>query len=289
MNNLFDQILKYLDSEKWYVGYNSICDKFQIPESDRKYVITKLEADGYIDISRTQTSVSIKISDFGRVFILETGYTKENEFEKETLNIFRKDKKIELIFKVATLVLAIATLYLGYKSFNKDSIIREKTEKIENLEEQILLVNMTLEETYFFSNSNSKDIFNLHLSGKDIISSKIEFKIITTTGDTIFNHLFKSEDLIGYGLIGVENPTIKQKQDYILKRFYTFLDESNIQSPAIEKDEELDDEFYDVEYFEIIKNQPDCASFYYLLGEEYMRRITYIKSENKVVEFWSCC
>lgn len=289
MNKLLDQILKYLDSEKWYVDYNSICDKFQIPESDRKYVITKLETDGNIDISRTLTSVSIKISDFGRVFIHETGYTKENEFENETLNSFRKDKKIELIFKVATLLLAIATLYLGYKSFNKDSIIREKTEKIESLEKQILLVDMTLEETYFFSNSNSKDIFNLHLSGENIMSSKIEFKIITTTGDTIFNHLFKSEDLIGYGLIGVENPTIKQKQDYILKRFYTFLDESNIQSPAIAKNEELDNDYYDEKYFEIIKNQSYCVSFYYLLGEEYMRQITYLKSENKVIEFWSCC
>ncbi|MGQ7869080.1 hypothetical protein, partial [Sunxiuqinia sp. sy24] len=71
--------------------------------------------------------------------------------------------------------------------------------------------------------------------------------------------------------------------------FYTFLDESNFQTPAIAKEEKLDDEFFDEKYFEIIKNQSDCVSFYYLLGEEYMRRITYIKRENKVVEFWSCC
>ncbi|MCG6191503.1 hypothetical protein [Maribellus maritimus] len=289
MDKLLDQILKYLDTEKWYVSYGSVCEKFEIPEPDRKYVLTKLDTDGYVDISRTKTSLSIKISDFGRVFIHETGYKKEKELENQAINSIQKDKRIELFFKVTTLLLAITTAFLGYQSVHKETEIKNKTDRIENLEKQLSRVDNTLEETYFFSSKKSKDVFSLHMTGNDILTSVIDFNIVTSTGDTIFNHRFKSEDLIGYGLIDIENPTDKQRQDFILKRFYTFLDESNFQTPAIAKEEKLDDEFFDEKYFEIIKNQSDCVSFYYLLGEEYMRRITYIKSENKVVEFWSCC
>jgi hypothetical protein len=289
MDKLLDQILKYLDTEKWYVSYHSVCENFKVPESDRNYIITKLDTDGYIDISRTKTSIDIKISDFGKVFIYETGYAKEKELEKQTINSFRKEKKFELLFKVATLMLTITTAFLGYQSIYKDREIEKKTERIISLEKQISQVDETLTETYFFSSKSLKDVFNVHMTGSDILSSVVDFKIITSIGDTIFNHRFKSKDLIGYGLIGIDNPTDKQKQDFILKRFYSFLDKSNIQSPAISRDEELDDDYYDEEYFEIIKTNSDCVSFYYLLGEEYMRRITYIKSENKVIEFWSCC
>lgn len=289
MDKLLDQILKYLDTEKWYVSYHSICEKFEIPESEKEYVLTKLDTDGYVDILSTKTSLDIKISDFGRVFIHETGHTKEKELENQTINSLQKDKRIELLFKVATLLLAITTAYLGYQSVHKDTEIKNKRDRIENLEKQLSQIDKTLEEAYFFSTKESKDVFSLHMTGNDILTSVIDFKIVTSKGDTIFNHHFKSEDLIGYGLIGIENPTEKQRQDFILKRFYTFLDESNIQKPAIAKDEELDDEYYDEEYFEVIKNQSDCVSFYYLLGEEYMRQITYVKNENKVIEFWSCC
>lgn len=289
MDKLLDQILKYLDTERWYVSYHSVCERFDIPESDNEYILTKLDTDGYIDILRTKTSLDIKISDFGKVFIHETGYTKEKELENQAINSIQKDKKIELFFKVTTLLLAVTTALFGYQSIHKDSEIKSKTDRIENLEKQLAQVDNTLVETYFFSSKNTKDVFSLHMTGNDILTSTIDFNIATSAGDTIFNHRFKSEDLIGYGLIGIENPTNKQRQDFILKRFYTFLDESNFQTPAIAKEEKLDDEFFDEKYFEIIKNQSDCVSFYYLLGEEYMRRITYIKSENKVVEFWSCC
>ncbi|MGQ7870710.1 hypothetical protein [Sunxiuqinia sp. sy24] len=221
MDKLLDQILKYLDTEKWYVSYHSVCERFEIPKSDRDYVLTKLDTDGYIDISKTKTSLSIKISDFGRVFIHETGYTKEKELENQAMNSIQKDKRIELFFKVTTLLLAITTAFLGYQSVHKDFEIKNKTDRIENLEKQLSRVDNTLEETYFFSSKKSKDVFSLHITGNDILTSVIDFNIVTSAGDTIFNQRFKSEDLIGYGLIGIENPTDKQRQDFILKRFYT--------------------------------------------------------------------
>lgn len=38
-----------------------------------------------------------------------------------------------------------------------------------------------------------------------------------------------------------------------------------------------------------MQNQINCVSFYYLLGEEYMRRIVFLREQKKIVEFWSCC
>ena len=72
MNETFDKILQYLDSRDWYVSYNSLCDNLGIKEGDSKYILTKLETEGYINVERTKTSLDIKISDIGRLFIHET-------------------------------------------------------------------------------------------------------------------------------------------------------------------------------------------------------------------------
>jgi hypothetical protein len=289
MNEIFDKILRHLDSENWYVTYNSLCDNFDIPNSDRKYILTKLETEGYIDVSRTQTSLDIKISNEGRIFIHETSFCNEAKLE-ETLNkSFWRQRWIDVSLKIAALVLAILTAYLGYKSYTQGTTINEQTVEIKRLKQELSIIDNSIEDSHFFSNPIEKDTFKLHMSGENILTSIIDFTIISTSGDTIFYHRFKSQDLIGYGLIDIESPSKEQKENFILGRFYNFFNDSNFISPAISPDEELDDEFYDAQYFENIKKQKDCVSFYYLLGEEYMRRIVYLRDQKKVVEFWACC
>ena len=199
MNKHFDSILKFLDSEEWYVNYNSICEKFDIAESKRKYVLSKLESEGNIDILSSKDSLDIKISDEGRVFIHESGYSHEKEIEVKGIGSRRSEKRHDIFLKTATLLLTIITVFLGCKRMQKDSIIQKKNERIEILEKQNMQIDKTIEEFHFFSSIESKDRFKLHLAGKDIINSIVEFEIISTTGETIFSHEFKSLDLIGYG------------------------------------------------------------------------------------------
>ena len=173
--------------------------------------------------------------------------------------------------------------------YTKTKKIKEQVEEIQRLKQDFLHVDKTVEVGHLFSNSEKKDTFTLRMVGKDILTSQIDFTIKSALGDTVFYHKFKSQDLIGYGLIDIKDPSKDQMENYILKRFYDFFDDSNFASPAISRYKKLDDEFFDAKYFEEIKKQTDSVSFYYLLGEEYMRRIVYLRDEKEVVEFWSCC
>jgi hypothetical protein len=289
MNEIFDKILRILDSEEWYVSYNSLCDNLDIPKDDRKYILTKLETMGYIAVSRTKTSLDIKISEQGRVFIHETSFCKESEIQKKVNKSESRHRWFDTSLKIVALVLTILSVFLGYKSFTKTNTIKAQEGEIQKLKQDLTNVNNTVEITHFFSNTKNKDIFTLEMNGLDILTSDIDFTIKSISGDTVFYQKFKSQDLIGYGLIDIESPSKDQMEDYILKRFYNFLDTKNFSSPAISKEEELDDDYYDAKYFEVIKKQTDSVSFYYLLGEEYMRRIVYLRDQKKVVEFWSCC
>jgi hypothetical protein len=289
MDETFDKILRYLDSKDWYVGYNSLCDNLGIQEGDRKYILTKLETEGYIDVERTKTSLVVKISDSGRVFIHETSFCKETENEKNLSKSRSRRARFDISLKILALILTLLTIFLGYKSYTKTNSIKEQAEEIQRLKNELSHVDKTVEVVHLFSNSEKKDTFTIHMVGENILTSHIDFTIKSGSGDTIFHHKFKSQDLIGYGLTDIDAPTISQKETYILRRFYTFFDASNFASPAIPKDKRLDDEFYNAKYFEEIQKQTGSVSFYYLLGEEYMRRIVYLRVQKKVVEFWTCC
>jgi len=289
MEEQLDKILELLNSQDSIYDYKSICEKFSIPDKDKKYILNKLKQDGYIEIIGSKHSDSIRITENGRIFITESSYFKEKNNEIKKGNKLKNKKIIELFFKVATLILTGSTVFLLYIGNQKESIINEQKTTIENLEKQASIIDLEIQEFHNFSSKETKDAFIIHMKGNDLITSEIEFRIITSSGIEIFNHKFESNHLIGYGLVGIENPSIQLKENFILKRFYNFLDESNFKSPAIEKNTIFDNEFYNENYFDEIKNQDYSVSFYYLLGEEYMRKITYNKTRNKVVEFWSCC
>jgi len=74
---LLDKILKEIEKESWYVDFENLCNKLDIPESKRKYLLSKLDNDGMIEVLSTKTSLNIKISKAGIVFINETGYSNE--------------------------------------------------------------------------------------------------------------------------------------------------------------------------------------------------------------------
>jgi hypothetical protein len=289
MNTTLDKILTLLEKENWYVDYHSICRTFNISDDKKDYILSKLDNDGFIEISRTKDSLDIRISDSGRIFINESGYQAESEKIKTETLLKLRQNRFNILYKILTIVFSITTIVLGYVTFKNDSEITELELLNNKLKTDKLTINKTISETHFFSNTMTKDTFKLQMIGESILSSKIELTIITNSGIQIFYKVFDSTDLIGYGLVGVNNPTKNDQENYILKRCYNFFDESCFHKPAISKEEIIDADYYDPQYFDLIKKQDNSISFVFLIGEENNIGIVYILDLKKVVEFWSCC
>jgi|WetSurMetagenome_2_1015567.scaffolds.fasta_scaffold25921_3 hypothetical protein len=289
MNAILDSILRLLEKEKWYVDYHSICMTFNISDDQKDYILSKLDNDGFIEILRTKDSLDIRISDSGRIFINESSYQSESDKIKTETLIQSRQYRLNVIFKILTIIFSLTTIVLGYLTLKNDSKITELEQINNKLKTERLKIDKVITENHFFSNTETMDTFKLQMSGESILSSKIVLTITNSSGIQIFYKDFESTDLIGYGLIGVNNPTINDQENYILKRFYNFFDRSNFHKPAISKDEIIDPDYYDPQYFDLIKKQANSISFIFLIGEENTIGIVYILDLKKAVKFWSCC
>ena len=81
---MLDSILKELEKHNWYIDFSELCNNLNVPDNKRKYILSKLSEDEMIDISSTKTSLGIKITDSGRVFINESSYSSENQLKYES-------------------------------------------------------------------------------------------------------------------------------------------------------------------------------------------------------------
>ncbi len=145
----------------------------------------------------------------------------------------------------------------------------------------------TVETIHAFSSPTEMDTFMLTLKGNSIVDGEICFEIINYKGLKIYSETFKSTKLIGYGLLEFENPTEKDKVEFIKKRMNEFFAESNFLQPAIPKTEEFDEDYYEKETFYKIQNNFNSIGFSYVIGEEDIRQITIV--DNKVIIYWNCC
>jgi len=145
-----------------------------------------------------------------------------------------------------------------------------------------------VEREHYFSNTESKDIFQIVLIGNDIINGEVNFLILSTAGDTIFSESFPSRYLIGYGLFGQESPKEK-KESHILKRMNEFFDEGNFSRPAIRENESCDPDYSDCEIWEILKKDQTTIGFHYLISEERSCSIACSKILKRVVTYFCCC
>lgn len=144
---LLDRVLKDIEKDGWYVDFENLCNRLDIPESKRKYLLSKLETDGMIEVLSTKTSLDIKISKAGIVFINETGYSNEtkNSITNESIisgnnnviiqgtnksevlvnsnkNVSKSDndrKYTTLIIIILTILTLIATVIIGWDNILK--------------------------------------------------------------------------------------------------------------------------------------------------------------------------
>lgn len=140
---------------------------------------------------------------------------------------------------------------------------------------------------HFFSSFETKDKFQIQLTGKDILSGQVKFEI-TAKDKLIYSIVFNSMDLIGYGL--ESNASRKQKEEFIITRMEEFFDEKKFINPAI------DSKDYDPEDFDLINisvwteiKKGRSIGFYYVIGEENMTWIVFLRKENKVIKYKTCC
>jgi len=146
-NLILDSILKELEKNGWYIGYEEVCNKLNVPSNKRNYVLSKLKDDGLIDVLDTKVSTSIKINNKGIVFINESGYLLKKETEsrnnvsingdgniivqgindskvilnskEKTNNNSKKEKKSVIIGIVVAILSLIVTIIIGWDNIIK--------------------------------------------------------------------------------------------------------------------------------------------------------------------------
>ena len=94
---LLDSILIELDKENWYIDFDELCTRINVPTLNKNYVKSKLLENDYIEISSTKHSESIRITNKGRVFINESGF--EKLIKNDSSNYIKVEGNENLIFQ----------------------------------------------------------------------------------------------------------------------------------------------------------------------------------------------
>ncbi len=139
---------------------------------------------------------------------------------------------------------------------------------------------------HYFSNSKTKDLFKLTLTGDSILSGRIVFEIFTKNKNKIFVDSFSGYDMVD----DMKDPkfTLKQKEDTIKKAISLFFNDVNFMRPAAtDADTVFMEEFGEGESYEDIKADTSAVGFSYAFGVENLYYIAYSKKEKKVVTYLS--
>lgn len=149
-----------------------------------------------------------------------------------------------------------------------------------------------------FSDPNQNDRFELVMDGDSILNSSIHFRIISYTGDTLFQEDYTYEVFIPFKY---QIQTNEDRRKSIMNRFNNFFDDERFISPAIPENKEFEDyinsppgfrtesDYDDLDLWKDIKSDRTAIGFSFTLYLEFGRTIAYSKSKNEVVVYSSCC
>lgn len=141
-----------------------------------------------------------------------------------------------------------------------------------------------------FSDPSKKDEFRIVVTGKSLLKGKVIFTITSAEGKNLLKEEFDADYLLGYDFTG-DIHSQKETDAFITKRIKEFFSKEKFSVPAIEEEVVFEDQSYyiDKETWEEIKTNKNAIGFYYLLGKEDGRHITFSKKKGKVVMFYNCC
>jgi len=139
-----------------------------------------------------------------------------------------------------------------------------------------------------FSDTSEKDNFNITLYGQSMIAGTVVFKIINGEQNRIYQEIFPASDLLGDE---IDELSLSQQQDTIKVRMAHFFDNENFDSPAIDKSDKAEDNFYDPDKsqkadWEDVKSDAKSVGFIYSRRYESTFGIAYSKKKKKVVRIF---
>lgn len=151
-------------------------------------------------------------------------------------------------------------------------------------------VNHQVTKSHEFSKPGKKDLFSISLTGKTILDGDVVFKIVAYNNKTIYEDKFKANFLVGNGPPEsyAKPMTVKQQEDYIIKRMNEFFAEKNFKKPAITM-ETLDTYNISKAIWDDIKADKSSIGFIYTIGKENTKHIAYHKKSGKAVMYFNCC
>jgi len=155
-----------------------------------------------------------------------------------------------------------------------------------NVNNDSILIEKSIKHT--FSDILLKDEFKIVLKGSSLAKGLVYFTIKNSNGDYILNEKFPANLLLNYDFQGNFNST-KEIEKFIKKRVFNFFNDENFYFPAIKEGEEIMEDYVDKNIWEDVKSDTNAIGFYYLIGEEDGRKITYSKKNKKIVMYYNCC
>jgi hypothetical protein len=144
---------------------------------------------------------------------------------------------------------------------------------------------------HFFSSQKQKDIFSLTVMGKNIFDSFVTFRITSSQGKIIYEDKFSMGDLMEFGSSETDKAYRRDSEDS-LDIIYTlnhFFDEDMFSSPAIKDTTDMNANMEPREVWWPVYKDKTTIGFFYQLGAEDGRSITYLKKEKKVITYFTCC
>jgi hypothetical protein len=144
-----------------------------------------------------------------------------------------------------------------------------------------------MEALHNFSSIVDKDTFKITVYGKSLNDGKFRFQIVARSGKPILDETYETTRLLDYSLKA--NATDIEIEDHIKARIDKFFNEDNFNQPAISRDATFDEDYSEREIWDDLVADQTAVGYYYLIGEEDIRRIAFSKKLGKVVMYYNCC
>jgi hypothetical protein len=202
------------------------------------------------------------------------------------LHTKQRTKTMRIISLILTAAIILSCSENSKNNMNKDKMSTKPKEELKpKKQSEKILVENSLE--HIFSDTIQKDKFEIVLIGNSIIDGTVIFTIKNSNNAKILKEEFASTFLLGYAID--YNASINEKEKFIKNRIKNFFNEENFDTPAINKGDEFNENFSDLEIWNDIKNDSTSVGYYYLIGEEDGRKISFSKKNKKVVMYFNCC
>ncbi|MFP5081919.1 hypothetical protein [Pedobacter sp. JCM 36344] len=139
-----------------------------------------------------------------------------------------------------------------------------------------------------FSDSLLADTFTVKVSGTNLDSQKLDFRITNSKGREIYQVNIPSATLLKNYDATIDLKKGKNQATFLQSEVSRFFDEENFMEPAITEMETPDKNVPDLAFYEELRRS-GLNGFFYRLGKEDKIYIGWSAKENEVKVYYNCC